>query len=266
MNTDVLQIVALALNGNARAQGFDIAGFWPHSLAFAIDGTVTFRDRRDPSAPWEEVAPDPVAWLDAMRPLPRGYRLHLIDDELDEIGAQAADAFTGGSRWLIEVVGEGTSSVWEKASAISAFEDEEAVWERAYYCIDPAWSPPPLETDLQGLATELSQTLQEALSFAREQGTGFHAFFEQALSELESDPPESFGGEGVTPAGFPAPLEARRLLAAAQSAWVFGGMGSWNDMGFGDEAVKAQYEAISRALFNAVTRALRDGTNASLAG
>lgn len=266
MNADVFQIVALALNGNARLQGFDISHFWPGSLAFAINGAVTFRDRRDVSSPWEEVAPDPVAWLEAMQPPPRGYRLHLIDDELNEIGAQAPDGFTGGSRWLVEVVGETASSVWEKASPISAFEDDEPIWEKAYYCIEPGWGPPPLETNLPALTMEFAQVLRDALAFARAHRTGFHGSFEQALSELESNAPDPFGGEGVTPAAFPAPVEARRLLAAAQSAWVFGGMGSWNDMGFDDDSVQASYDALSHALFNVVMRALRDGTNASVAG
>lgn len=266
MNPDVIQIVALALNGNARLQGFDISRFWPGSLAFAIDGTVTFRDRRDVSSPWEEVAPDPLSWLGAMQPPPKGYRLHLIDDELDEIGTQGPDAFTGGSRWMIEVVGEGASSVWEKASPVSAFEDDEPVWERAFYCIEPGWTPPPFETDLPALAGEFARVLRDALAFARAHRTGFHDSFEQALSELESNAPDPFGGDGVTPAAFPALLEARRLLAAAQSAWVFGGMGSWNDMGFDDDAMQASYDALSRALFNVAMRALRDGTNASVAG
>ena len=266
MNIDVFQIVALALNGNAGLRGFDISRFWPGSLAFASDGTVTFRDRRDASSPWEEVAPDPLSWLGAMQPPPKGYRLHLIDDELDEIGAQAPDAFTGGSRWLIEVVGEGASSVWEKASPVSAFEDEEPVWERAFYCIEPGWAPPPFETDLPALTGEFARVLRDALAFAHAHRTGFHDSFEQALGELASNAPAPFGGDGVTPAGFPVSLEARRLLAAAQSAWVFGGMGSWNDMGFDDDATQASYDALSRALFNVVMRALRDGTNASVSG
>ena len=45
-----------------------------------------------------------------------------------------------------------------------------------------------------------------------------------------------------------APLPAAQLLGAAQSAWVFGGMGSWNDLGFEGED-QALYDRLSEELY-----------------
>ncbi len=53
------------------------------------------------------------------------------------------------------------------------------------------------------------------------------------------------------------------MLAACQKAWVFGGMGSWNDMGFDGEDQK-DYVRLSEALFQALNAAIVAAANASL--
>lgn len=57
-------------------------------------------------------------------------------------------------------------------------------------------------------------------------------------------------------------VEARQLLAMATRSWVFGGMGSWNDVGFGDPDVQAEYEEITSRLYGAVVDAIRAATKA----
>lgn len=56
------------------------------------------------------------------------------------------------------------------------------------------------------------------------------------------------------------PLEAKQLLAAVQAAWVFGGMGSWNDLGFdGDD--QREYDALSGKLFLLINQTLCSAIN-----
>ncbi len=45
---------------------------------------------------------------------------------------------------------------------------------------------------------------------------------------------------------------ARRLLSACEKAWVFGGMGSWNDVGFETPELEARYRSLTPELFSAV--------------
>ena len=47
----------------------------------------------------------------------------------------------------------------------------------------------------------------------------------------------------------------RRLMAAACQAYVFGGMGSWNDIWFDGDA-GAEYEVVTRSLYQAVMSAV----------
>jgi len=49
------------------------------------------------------------------------------------------------------------------------------------------------------------------------------------------------------------PELATCLLDACQSAWVFGGMGCWNDMSF-ESTDQAEYDRLSEELFNALNR------------
>ena len=68
----------------------------------------------------------------------------------------------------------------------------------------------------------------------------------------------------LPPVGYPP--DARLLLAMASTAWVFGGMGSWNDLGFADEETNAAYERVTRRLYRAVLTAIAAAVNSFEAG
>ena len=49
----------------------------------------------------------------------------------------------------------------------------------------------------------------------------------------------------------------------AAASWVFGGMGSWNDIGFvPDDPMAPEYESVSADLYSAVLAALGAAANA----
>ena len=56
-------------------------------------------------------------------------------------------------------------------------------------------------------------------------------------------------------------LQARRLLAAASQAWVFGGMGSWNDVALEDDG---RYKPFTIELFEAVLDAVLAAANSRM--
>lgn len=112
---------------------------------------------------------------------------------------------------------------------------------------------------------EAAQHLREALGAAREFAVS------QGLAEWR----DAFGAalEGRAPAEpddldlLPEaayPTESRGLVATASRAWVFGGMGSWNDLSFGDPDVRARYEQVSEGLYRSVLAALVAATNGDL--
>ena len=48
--------------------------------------------------------------------------------------------------------------------------------------------------------------------------------------------------------------EARQLIESAFSSWVFGGMGSWNDLGFSADD-QDEYHMLSSELYDAICKA-----------
>jgi len=64
----------------------------------------------------------------------------------------------------------------------------------------------------------------------------------------------------------PAPYtpQSRHLSPAAAQAWVFGGMGSWNDIGFVNGAVQSEYRELSGPLYAATLQALPADANEGL--
>jgi len=67
--------------------------------------------------------------------------------------------------------------------------------------------------------------------------------------------------QDLAPTGFLSE-EAAVLLDACQTAWVFGGMGSWNDLWFEGED-QGIYERVSERLFEAVNAGIEQAATSS---
>jgi hypothetical protein len=109
----------------------------------------------------------------------------------------------------------------------------------------------------------MDEVLAEAEAFAAAQPymEGFAESFRQARAAL-GGAPDKAAYFALAPRGF-LTAEADALLAAGQHAWVFGGMGSWNDNGFEDKQVNAHYEQLSDRLFDVLNEGLAAAANSS---
>ncbi|WP_155393565.1 hypothetical protein [Xanthomonas albilineans] len=110
---------------------------------------------------------------------------------------------------------------------------------------------------------EFRDILEQIRSFAAKHGLdSFENCFVRALEDLTAEKPwNGFHKELLSPSLLT--LDALQLLSAAQSSWVFGGMGSWNDLGFeGDE--QQTYERLSEALYKIANWAIVAATNSSV--
>ena len=105
----------------------------------------------------------------------------------------------------------------------------------------------------------LATAIEDARAFASSQDlTTWSDVFGKALAILEAESPEIPYHPDLLPEE--VDLSCRRLMAAAASAYVFGGMGSWNDMWFEDDAA-ASYQDITRSLYQAVMFAIDAAAN-----
>ena len=88
----------------------------------------------------------------------------------------------------------------------------------------------------------------------------FGEYFDRGIKALTSPPSSTKKYYNIFPENYSS-VEYHQLINACQSAWVFGGMGSWNDMGFNDNEVHKQYEELSDELFNLINLALVIASN-----
>jgi len=118
------------------------------------------------------------------------------------------------------------------------------------------------------LASELlDEALRDIRAFAAEQDlSSWRETFDAAREALRADHPTMPYHHDILPShGYT--LEARQLLAAAVTGYVFGGMGSWNDRMYYDEERALRFsiltESLRRAVESGVMVAVNRGDEAS---
>jgi len=115
----------------------------------------------------------------------------------------------------------------------------------------------PARPDLGETEERLRSILTDARDFCRVEDEPMWAgHFEGAL--------RAGGAAHRLPAGFGP--DAQRLLELADRSWVFGGMGSFNDLGFDTDTANRAYELVSATLYRRVLAACVAATNSPLAG
>lgn len=268
MQTHIVQMIALTLRGNAYLQGGDLARFWPETKVFTFCKSVRFVTLDVAQTPAIETpcAEDPVQWMQQLQQQGvRGLRLLHRSRNDPRISDRMSVGFVGGGgRWMIEVVKADTSDAWEARWEIGDKDDpERRIWNVTYgrTVTDQPILDPPAVRD-RTLREHLASVLTDIAHFAdAHKLDNFATCFRRGLAALDADPPQLMAYDDLVPAGV-LPLERQQLLAACLGGWVFGAMGSWNDLGFQGEDQKT-YESLSDRLFQLLNQAALQATNAS---
>jgi hypothetical protein len=248
----------LVAAGNAFMAGRDMSGFWPDAPTFKFMKLCEFRlppASGNDADEYPLVASDPMEFFQLQKANFGGYRLrHTIrkrgpNQQTDTPDRMLAGFVGGGPRFLIEAVGQFNSELWEGFHRLGDRNDPER---RIWLCTHIMQGMVPVK-DAQpvGLSEALSDlrvALPEIEAYAREQKyDNFADCFARAREALDGKPDtDAEWVEGlVRYTGF----DERRLgvLQAINHAWVFGGMGSWNDTGGGE-----RYDEVSERLYNAL--------------
>lgn len=259
MQGPVAQALMLTSASNAFLAGRDMHGFWPDAIVFKFSKSCDFRvlDGEDDHL----IAPDPLAWFATLRGA-RGLRLHHVPrprgpgQTLAVEDRMLAGFVGGGPAWLIEVVREGPSAIWQGFDRLGDRADpERKIWLNTYLRVGET---EPQNFALQPLAqarTDLEAALIEIEAVAnRMRAENWAEIFATARAALQTPPADHFfRADFARYAGFD---EAQLgMLAAATGSSVFGGMGSWNDNVPGEQD-RADYERTSEQLFAALNNAI----------
>jgi hypothetical protein len=263
MNGELAQYFALATHGSAWLQ--DSGRRTPPALdqsssTFQFARTVTFAGVPG-TGPWlKKLAARGVdrIWLAVPgQPSSGGKALE----------AHVAAAFAGGLQAGLLTTGRRGSQLWRaswKAGAPGAA--DRRVWDVDYHCDEVALTPDPFRIPVSDATAALDAALEAVAQFSQVHTLRpWDSIFVKARALLCAESFEDLYHQDLFPEGR-YDLASRQLAAAAQSAWVFGGMGSWNDLGFADTETHTEYERLSRDLFSAVTRACTAAANVPFTG
>lgn len=270
MNGPIAQIVELSCHANGILGDRQAKPFWPDSSSCAYCDSIQFVTlRRSLLLRQKEdlVATTPDEWfLRLQNTGARGVRLRRVPQNDPKISDRmSAGLVGGGGMWLMEVVlPENRSQFWNGRWTVwNDHAPDEKIWRVSYALISEEATPPFERINLQTIKGRLVGALSKIKMFsARKKCAGFTEMFQQALEILRNPKPQfahldkELGLQGLIND------EAAILLDAAQAAWVFGGMDSWNDLSF-DGADAQEYEQISENLFQILSEAIVAAANDS---
>lgn len=131
---------------------------------------------------------------------------------------------------------------------------ERRIWRVTYGRVGEATSNSHQYQRLSTAEGRLLKALRAIHTFSEKHNCGgFTNSFAKGIAAVTQSERHGYHKD-LSPAGFLSG-KAEAILDASQSAWVFGGMGSWNDMGF-DGADGKEYERVSEELFQSIQDAI----------
>lgn len=259
MNGELAQIVGLAGAGSvwlAGPPGAEPPPVDTTQWSFRYVGSLEFAHDDGPRASTVS------AWFAGLRE--RGVdRLWLVTGDVGPVQHRRGPfaerylaAFVGAGTWSLLATGR-TDEVWRSSWEVADLHaPDRRIWRVGYRGAtvdEPVDVPRP---DVGGATARLHEAIAAAREFAAaNEANGWAEVFEAALrGGTDAD-------RGLLPEAYPQ--SARDLAAMASAAWVFGGMGSWNDLSF-QGPLRERYERVSEDLYLAALDALVAATNADI--
>lgn len=267
MNGILAQLVSLTSYGNAFLQrNDDVENFYPGNSTFQFCNKVNFVNFKKTlfsSTPKEvQVADNPIEWLRLLKKQGcKGLRLFYEPTQNPPAGTpdhKLAGMVGGGGTWMIETMYGKFSHYWFNRWQVTQKDDpERKIWSVSYGMIDKDQPVSNKQFDIKEISSLLQQNLQSITAFAQtQQLSNWAGVFTKAASILNSVTPiqDYYHQDLLVEKHYS--LQARQLLAAAGAAWVFGGMGSWNDLGFDTDETNKTYDNLSAQLYNVINQAV----------
>jgi len=256
MTREIKQLVALATYANARLNtlhlGIDFDFYATqncHGLDFIKQRVI------DIPGAISILAANASDWFTYLRNTgAKRVRIHYEPTTDSEFPDHISAAFVGGgSHWLLEVQFEEESHLYMRQTEPGVFKDHFVLLEEKWGKVESKYS------SVEDSRKRLNRVLKQISDFASKFDYTKHwqDNFENARTMLYDFEPQK--SDAFLPYGLYS-KEARQLIETAFRSWVFGGMGSWNDLAFDGED-QEEYEFLSQDLYDAICRAIVSGVN-----
>lgn len=261
MNGTLAQLVWLTSYGNE----FIVNGNLPDNNymendVFMYNNSVDFYDfkKRWYSSTLKEhiCAKNPVEWFKLLKKEKcRFLRLYykptgrVVVDGNDYGDERMLAGFVGGGgEWYIETVFDNYSNYWiSKQEVTNAEAPDNKIWSYSYARTVGRFSTNNVRYDIADLRKKMEAALINIAAYAKKENMQFWAdIFEKALKVLTGEKTDTGYYKMLVDKNYSK--ETVQLLYAASIAWVFGGMGSWNDTGDNSE----EYNNVSNELYSTI--------------
>jgi len=257
------QTIAMVSFGNEYLKGNQLKNFFPENSVFQYCNSVDFREMKKPSffSSKREVviAENPIEWFRYLSDKNcKTIKLYYQRTEPDDYRLVAFVG--GGGNWFIECVYQDYSDFW-----ISNWNHDKTSktipWNVLY---GKAMNNQPImrfSGNLPATRAKLKEILIEVADFAFQETTeNWGKTFEKALATLDDkNPVMNYYKDFIVRDNYS--LESLQLLISACNAFVFGGMGSWNDFIFENRRTNETYSLLSSKLYNAIAESILVAVN-----
>lgn len=262
MTGSLLQLMALVAHGNCYLQSSYLEhDFYPSNPVFQGCNAVTFVYS---GKPINQIT-NPTEWFSRLKQN-SCQQIYLSYSSIQNSGLPehiAAAFANGGGNWFIIANFNNYAVYWNEHWQIN---DNQAhrkkIWSVTYK--EVLSNEPIFKCPKDKLSTEhqlLTDILERIERFAiKNNYHSFANFFQDGLKALTSNNPTSFNlAKGLFPNNGYS-LQAKQIIVASCLSWVFGGMGSWNDIPIKEEDI-CDYRKLTRELYSIINRCIEKGIN-----
>jgi hypothetical protein len=258
------QTISITSFGNEYLKGWELSNFYPENSTFQFCKSVDFREIKKKNIFTSKkeiiVANTPIEWFiylkkNGCKRLQLYYQTEKNDDY------KSAGFVGGGGNWFIKCVYEKYSDFW-----ISNWNHNNDLKEKPWLVTYEKAAENQViinqSFDVIETANKLKDILERITEFAYKETTeNWGKIFEKSIETLNDKNPETdfYHTDLIVSKNYQ--LKNRQLLMSASKAFVFGGMGSWNDMWFENEEVEEKYNSLSSELYAAIMKAIGSAIN-----
>jgi hypothetical protein len=258
MQGELAQLISLTSYGNEYLASGNLPLFYyPEHHTFQYCRVVEFvipGDNVSPSSYELVWAENPLLWFEKLKQEGcTGLKLSYQPADRHPLAQehQLVAFIGGGGQWLIETQNNGRAQYWLKRWELTNKEDpDQKIWTVHYARVEANVPLINQHFDIEEIKAEFESVLTALIRFCKHQDLPqWGSIFLSGKNMLTSlmSLPENHQLDLLVNKNYSQ--SAQQLMYAVDEIWVFGGMGSWNDIGFEEGEVQKEYDELSGRLY-----------------
>ena len=266
MTGELIKAITLTTYGTAFLKDdYNISGLTLEHPSFIFTNKVEFQHLKKYlifKPKWHIYADSPVMWLTKLKEAGcKEIRLVFLPDNQRSLNGETIPdhklaGFVGGGGYrFIETVFPNHSDFWQSREKVTDRDAPDSkIWKVTYRRILTGKQTLKKEIyDIDSLKKKLKSKLISISAFAKgEKLTFWSEWFDKAINLIDASIPFVNDRDRLIIPTDKMDLNSIQLFASAKSAWCFGGMGSWNDIGFNDNNTQNTYDKLTAELYDIV--------------